>query len=54
MPNKICSVEGCDKPLKARTYCKKHYAKWHYRQKCERQWELAAVTNYLDVYTKGD
>ncbi len=26
---RICSVEGCGKPLKSRGYCNSHYERWH-------------------------
>jgi hypothetical protein len=31
MAKAICSVDGCEKPVKARTYCESHYARaWRY------------------------
>jgi hypothetical protein len=26
--NRTCSIEGCDKPVNARGWCKKHYTRW--------------------------
>lgn len=26
---KACTIEGCDKPVRARGWCAKHYTRWH-------------------------
>lgn len=28
MPERICSIDGCEKPAKARGWCKTHWARW--------------------------
>ena len=28
MPERICSVDGCPKPVKARGWCNSHYQRW--------------------------
>lgn len=28
VPNGTCSVEGCDKPIRNRTWCSTHYSRW--------------------------
>lgn len=28
MPNRTCSIEGCEKPAKTRGWCGKHYHRW--------------------------
>lgn len=28
MPERTCSIEGCDSPVSVRGWCKKHYARW--------------------------
>ena len=29
MPNATCSIDGCEKPVHARGWCRNHYMNWH-------------------------
>lgn len=29
MPDKLCSIDGCGRPVRTRGWCQRHYTRWH-------------------------